>query len=771
MIPSFITREQILKSMRRIIQEGVPRGRGSRSYCLVKDERHFPPKYTIALAHKIAAGRCLQSSEFEGGRESNSFLKSHGFDIEECNCGGTVRVALPRPWPTPLTKKTTTNLPSRHSERCSECKTRIRELLERIYGTCLPNHKFSWSARLSSYEGTSIFPALQNVVTTLEEYRGFRFKNFVKTETVAPCDFWVPDPGFIVEFDESQHFTNPRKLALSMYPDDQPLGFSKERWVALCDKHKARDNSPPYRDEQRAWYDALRDLVAPLKGFRPTVRLYARDFAWCSLDPDSSNDLKHFSAIALQGGMSPTSRTMTETNVQVASSPSTLRVALVFPETNRGTSNGVPPSGAGAQKPRVPDLDSFAGEAIDFVLFPEGYICSSDSARIASLSKLASDLGAPLLVGAVDRHADSTDRMAKWQVLLRFDPDGSRSHVYTKHSTANAVAFEKPDWEPSVVLPTFELGSVRAGATICHDHYLGLLPRFLAKRGAHVWVNPSFNNVEDIKWSSILRLRAVENRFFALCTLHDNKTKKTRPFAFSPEGNELLGRKAGCADKRRLSKCTESGNIYVVDLDMDTVGKPLDWSRLPPAEKGKPKKKKQLKPVHVQLIAGQPAILERSGWQILKEPGHHVETDHGPVYVGVVPKERILDAAECFRVLERAKQMDCAPVIWNVWDKLPTDSARLATLMMGRAIECCAPILVSDRSRIHELVELSNRNKIPARRTMETSGEAILDIGYAWGLDNAFKMVFDNLPKERVVGRSKAREYKRSALDRYRSLD
>ena len=70
------------------------------------------------------------------------------------------------------------------------------------------------------------------------------------------------------------------------------------------------------------------------------------------------------------------------------------------------------------------------------------------------------------------------------------------------------------------MLPTFELGGVRAGATICHDHYLGLLPRFLARRGARLWVNPSFDNVTDIKWSSILRLRAVENGFFALCTLH-----------------------------------------------------------------------------------------------------------------------------------------------------------------------------------------------------------------------------------------------------------
>lgn len=44
-----------------------------------------------------------------------------------------------------------------------------------------------------------------------------------------------------------------------------------------------------------------------------------------------------------------------------------------------------------------------------------------------------------------------------------------------KRSTAGAVAFEHPDWEPHDALPTFELGGVIAGATICHDSYLGLL--------------------------------------------------------------------------------------------------------------------------------------------------------------------------------------------------------------------------------------------------------------------------------------------------------
>ena len=80
--------------------------------------------------------------------------------------------------------------------------------------------------------------------------------------------------------------------------------------------------------------------------------------------------------------------------------------------------------------------------------------------------------------------------------------------------------------------------------------------------------------------------------------------------------------------------------------------------------------------------------------------------------------------------------------------------------MMGRAIECCAPILISDADGIHELVELSNKTKIPARRMIEKSREAIVDIGFSWGQSNAFKIVTKHLP----------RGMKRRALERYRKL-
>jgi hypothetical protein len=117
---------------------------------------------------------------------------------------------------------------------------------------------------------------------------------------VPPCDFYVSNPPLIVEFDESQQFTRPRLVSLSLYPDDFNQGFSLARWQELCRQIDARDETPVDRDERRAWYDTLRDLVPTLYGFKPTARLYAEEIEWCSLDGSLARDVELFH-LSLQG--------------------------------------------------------------------------------------------------------------------------------------------------------------------------------------------------------------------------------------------------------------------------------------------------------------------------------------------------------------------------------------------------------------------------------------------------------------------------------------
>jgi len=286
MIPKNILREHVLKAIEEVKRTGIPGGRGSKKFLVEFNGVCFPPKYVISLANRYANGEELSPSEFSGGTESNDFLKTLGFKVTEAKL--PKRIA-----PAPLREHRETSFSIvRHDERCPKCKETIRKLLVRIYGKVEENYKFEVGTRLEDFRNTSCYDKLKEIYELLQNHRGFR--DFVKAKTLPNCDFFIPSRGCIVEFDESQHFTLPRRIALKTYPDELELGFDREKWMTLCDKINARDNDPPYRDEQRAWYDALRDFLPPVRGLEPTVRLFARDFVWCSLNPDDTSDGEKF---------------------------------------------------------------------------------------------------------------------------------------------------------------------------------------------------------------------------------------------------------------------------------------------------------------------------------------------------------------------------------------------------------------------------------------------------------------------------------------------
>ena len=185
---------------------------------------------------------------------------------------------------------------ARHSEHCRDCKTRLRELLTTLYpDACRRDHAFPWPSRPEAYRGTRTGEVLQRIFDGLSVHRGYR--DFIRTPRMPPCDYYldyIASPGFILEFDERQHFTRPRAIALGLYPADLRMGFSTHEWLRLCDALDARDPEPPDRDERRAWYDCLRDLLPAVYGLGPTVRLYEGALRWCELRPDSAEDVRVF---------------------------------------------------------------------------------------------------------------------------------------------------------------------------------------------------------------------------------------------------------------------------------------------------------------------------------------------------------------------------------------------------------------------------------------------------------------------------------------------
>ena len=93
------------------------------------------------------------------------------------------------------------------------------------------------------------------------------------------CDIVIPSQRLIVEYDERQHFSKPRAVALRLYPRAAAIGFDAAEWIGHCDRIAAIDNDPPYQDEQRAFYDSVRDILAGANGYR-VVRLKHGAFDW-----------------------------------------------------------------------------------------------------------------------------------------------------------------------------------------------------------------------------------------------------------------------------------------------------------------------------------------------------------------------------------------------------------------------------------------------------------------------------------------------------------
>jgi hypothetical protein len=289
MIPRNITKNHILIAIKTIIKGGILKGHESRKYNLFYEGKTYPPKYIVALANQFANGELLESSEFSGGKETNDFLKRLGFEISSESQNRT----------TTIKSKNKIFVKSQnyqsHNERCPICKQTIERMLRKIYGNVICNYKFESGVRPENFIKSDYYKILIDIYSSLQKFRGHY--NFIKTTNLPRFDFYVPNLGVIIEFDESQHFTSCRKQTLLQYPVALKTGFVPQKWINLCDEISAKDNDPVYRDEQRAWYDTLRDFLPSIEQLRPTIRLYSRDLKWCDLNPKVESDIDKFKSL------------------------------------------------------------------------------------------------------------------------------------------------------------------------------------------------------------------------------------------------------------------------------------------------------------------------------------------------------------------------------------------------------------------------------------------------------------------------------------------
>lgn len=313
LIPNTIRKEHILKAIRQVNEEGIPPGRHSRKYQLIHEGRSYPPKYLISKANIYANGIELPPDQFGGGvKETNLFLGNLGFEIRDTSDSqefsltsqdnkkyqdnnissatkghpNTSERARPGKQAAPTGK---------HTENCSECKSSVETLLMKVFGDV--HREFTIHIETDPLKLSGPYSdELRIIHSELVKHRGH--SGFSKTD-VLKVDYFIPSENLIIEFDESQHFTAPRKIALSHYPPDLNTAFPVSRWIGRCEYLNKHDNSPPYRDEQRAWYDTIRDFYPAIHNLKPLIRLYAGDLQWCKLDHRKPDDVAKFKKMLL----------------------------------------------------------------------------------------------------------------------------------------------------------------------------------------------------------------------------------------------------------------------------------------------------------------------------------------------------------------------------------------------------------------------------------------------------------------------------------------
>ena len=189
------------------------------------------------------------------------------------------------------------DLTLKHNTRCADCKDVIRILLEKLHGTVKMKYKVKdIPVRIEVYKGHKHYNDLKKIYDALTRINGH--KNFVRVNNLQRCDFYLPKENRIVELDEYQHFTKPRCISLYNYPKSIKLGYDKQVYKTICDAKNQHDNDKDciFRDEQRAWYDTIRDFLPLLSAeiTKPTIRIPIGLFDWCSLNPKSKKDLERF---------------------------------------------------------------------------------------------------------------------------------------------------------------------------------------------------------------------------------------------------------------------------------------------------------------------------------------------------------------------------------------------------------------------------------------------------------------------------------------------
>lgn len=251
-----IDRKHVENAISRYLRERPKHPRARSAFLLWKGER-LPAKYILRLSFQDATGVLPKPETLTGGGACIRVLKALGF-----------QTCYEKPIRTFLNKN-----PIKSARREA-----LRGILEKRYGSVEEEWKSPRICVPDLVDKIDMDGNIRTILEALTNYRDIDIKG--KAGYKLAFDFFMTQVKLPLEFDERQHFTPLRAVSLQNYPVNVRLGFSRDEWIRLSKEIRAGDNSPVYRDEQRALYDSIRDLMAPQIGLLPVVRIFEEHVEW-----------------------------------------------------------------------------------------------------------------------------------------------------------------------------------------------------------------------------------------------------------------------------------------------------------------------------------------------------------------------------------------------------------------------------------------------------------------------------------------------------------
>ena len=549
-----ITRENVLEAIRIFIAEH-PEFPEPRNTFLVYGEKRLPAKHIRGMAYKVAFGKEIAKSEYSGGAETVKFFKRLGFDVvyqgstiatsSETNKVKSQKVKRKSKAKKPKQDTAKIRIPTKG---IIEQKNALQLLLNKHFaGDVVCEKTFPWLKTPTAISGDYI--AIYNALHDINGDTAFAKKN-----VILRCDFVCESCKTIIEYDERQHFSLAREVALKAYPSDLQLCYDKELWCKACSDIRAKDGNPVNRDEVRAFYDSTRDIEAAEHGYK-LIRIMHGQFDWTS--PEAEQYLKQL--------LCPCKAALES----ASNSEDNIRIGLYL------------------QTETAYDNQSFqfamkCAEQADFdiLVFPENcYYPEVDHAQGLDISNVEDHK-------QMDEYVLNLSQRVKKAVILSTRDyygtlysiyanaaaeDGETlTAIYVKHTMTDASAFEFDDYREIVkdmFTPILYKGR-KIGLTICYDCNHAIFSRLWGQQGVDIIINSTGGDVVYDKWYKYNKARAIENQCYNFVTMGGTgqaKKPHSYVYGFNRKGKEL--------PFHNIMEATQENNtintIYVYDTKDD----------------------------------------------------------------------------------------------------------------------------------------------------------------------------------------------------------